>query len=185
MRNFLIGSALAVAAVALPANSVAGPRASVPARRSVVPVAREELGLASWYGDEFQGSATTSGELFDSKSLTAAHRTLPLGSWIRVTNLRNHKSVILKVNDRGPNVQGRLVDVSRAGAERLGFRAAGIARVSVRPVSYPRGYSAQAIDPSALYPGVCRRARSAAHAPGRAPGARAQVRPTSKPGPLL
>src|SRR5690242_8255130 len=98
MRNFLIGCALAVAAVALPANSVAGPPASLPARRSVVPVAREELGLASWYGDEFQGSATTSGELFDSKSLTAAHRTLPLGSWIRVTNLRNHKSVILKVN---------------------------------------------------------------------------------------
>jgi rare lipoprotein A len=97
--------------------------------------------LASWYGEEFQGTLTASGEPYDMNGLTAAHPTLPLGSKIILTNLKNHKSLVLRVNDRGPNVAGRLVDVSRAAAKRLGFLGAGITRVRVRPISLSKGAS--------------------------------------------
>jgi len=102
---------------------------------------RAELGLASWYGEESSG-VTASGESFDHKELTAAHRTLPLGSKIEVTNLRNNRSLVLRVNDRGPNVTGRLVDVSKAAAERLGFVGSGRTPVQVRVLSLPKQYLA-------------------------------------------
>lgn len=72
-----------------------------------------QIGEASWYGPHFEGKPTANGETFDSTQLTCAHRDLPLGSWLRVTNLHNHKSVIVRVNDRGPMVDGRIVDLSR------------------------------------------------------------------------
>jgi rare lipoprotein A len=100
-----------------------------------------ELGLASWYGEESSG-VTASGEAFDKKELTAAHRTLPLGSKIEVTNLRNNRSLVLRVNDRGPNVTGRLLDVSKAAAERLGFVGSGRTPVRVRVLSLPKQYLA-------------------------------------------
>jgi rare lipoprotein A len=100
-----------------------------------------ELGLASWYGEESSG-VTASGEAFDRKELTAAHRTLPLGSRIEVTNLSNNRTLVLRVNDRGPNVAGRLVDVSRAAAERLGFVGRGRTPVQVRVLSLPKQYLA-------------------------------------------
>jgi rare lipoprotein A len=107
----------------------------------VTSLSRAELGLASWYGEESSG-VTASGETFDHKELTAAHRTLPLGSRIEVTNLRNNRSLVLRVNDRGPNVTGRLVDVSRAAAERLGFVSSGRTAVQVKVLSLPKQYSA-------------------------------------------
>jgi len=80
-----------------------------------------QVGHASWYGKKFQGKATASGEMFDMNAMTAAHRTLPLGSWVRVTNLRNRKRVVVKINDRGPVPQDRVLDVSQAAAQVLGF----------------------------------------------------------------
>jgi rare lipoprotein A len=71
-----------------------------------------QIGEASWYGPRFQGHHTANGESFDTNSLTCAHRDLPLGSWLRVTNLHNHKTVIVRVNDRGPMVDGRIIDLS-------------------------------------------------------------------------
>jgi rare lipoprotein A len=71
-----------------------------------------QIGEASWYGPHFEGKPTANGETFDSTQMTCAHRDLPLGSWLKVTNLHNHKSVIVRVNDRGPMVDGRIVDLS-------------------------------------------------------------------------
>jgi rare lipoprotein A len=94
---------------------------------------REE-GLASWYGDDFHGRLTANGEVFDMASLTAAHPTLPMPSYARVTNMRNGKSLIVRVNDRGPYHGNRLVDVSNKAAELLEFRGNGVARVRVEYV---------------------------------------------------
>jgi rare lipoprotein A len=88
-----------------------------------------QVGTASWYGEYFQGRETASGERYDMYDLTAAHPTLPLGSYIQVTNLRNGRSVILRVNDRGPVVEGRIIDVSYHAARVLGFKAQGLQRV--------------------------------------------------------
>ena len=90
-----------------------------------------ETGIASWYGKEFQGSETTSGTRFNMYALTAAHRTLPLGTRVRVTNLLNEKSVILLINDRGPVPPGRIIDLSYAAARRLHFSGQGLAPVSI------------------------------------------------------
>ncbi len=144
MRNLVISCAVATM-VALSAKSEARPPASLTSTASapVVKSPEAEEGLASWYGPESQGT-TASGEVYDMNKLTAAHRTLPLGSKIRVTNLKNNRSLILRVNDRGPNVLGRLLDVSKAAAQYLGFIGAGMARVKVTVVGYPKGRIDQA-----------------------------------------
>ena len=90
-----------------------------------------EEGMASWYGPNFHGKRTANGEVYDMNALTAAHRTLPLPSIVRVTNLENGRVVKLRVNDRGPFKNDRIIDVSRRGAELLGFLEAGITRVRV------------------------------------------------------
>ena len=95
----------------------------------------DEVGVASWYGAEFHGRYTANGELFDMNKLTAAHRTLPLPSYVRVTNLQNGRSLILRVNDRGPFARDRILDVSRRAAQLLGFERSGTARVRVEAVS--------------------------------------------------
>lgn len=92
----------------------------------------EQTGTASWYGPTFHGQATASGEIFDQEALTAAHPTLPINSLVQVTNLANGREVIVRVNDRGPFVGGRLIDLSRRSAQVLGFEGAGHARVHVR-----------------------------------------------------
>jgi rare lipoprotein A len=94
---------------------------------------REE-GLASWYGDDFHGRLTANGEVFDMASLTAAHPTLPMPSYARVTNLSNGKSLIVRVNDRGPYHDNRLIDLSNKAAELLEFKGRGVARVRVEYV---------------------------------------------------
>ena len=95
---------------------------------------REE-GLASWYGDDFHGRQTANGEVFDMDSLTAAHPTLPMPCYARVTNLSNGKSLIVRVNDRGPYHGNRLIDVSNKAAELLEFKGNGVARVRVEYVA--------------------------------------------------
>jgi len=88
-------------------------------------------GIASWYGEDFHGKLTANGELYDMNELTAAHKTLPLPSIVRVTNLENGRSLLVRVNDRGPYVHGRIIDVSRRSAQLLGFEGQGTAKVRV------------------------------------------------------
>lgn len=92
----------------------------------------DKTGIASWYGDQFAGKLTANGEIFDPELVSAAHKTLPMPSVVRVTNLDNGKSLVVRVNDRGPYVSGRIIDMSRAGARLLGFKDEGIARVRVQ-----------------------------------------------------
>jgi len=95
----------------------------------------EEIGEASWYGGRFHGRTTASGERFDSRSaFTAAHRTLPFGVCAEVRNLRNDRAVQVRINDRGPFVDGRVIDLSRAAAERIGLLQDGVAPVRVSAV---------------------------------------------------
>src|SRR5271169_167177 len=88
-----------------------------------------QIGTASWYGEYFVGKPTASGEDFDMYDMTAAHPTLPLGSYVRVTNLRNGRVVVVKVNDRGPVVPGRIIDLSYGAAQVLQFEQRGLQRV--------------------------------------------------------
>ena len=88
-----------------------------------------QIGTASWYGEYFVGKPTASGEDFDMYDMTAAHPTLPLGSYVRVTNLRNGRAVVVKVNDRGPVVPGRIIDLSYGAAQVLQFEQRGVQRV--------------------------------------------------------
>ncbi len=95
----------------------------------------QESGIASWYGKKFHGRATANGEIFDMNQLTAAHRTLPLPSIVRVVNLENGRAVKVRINDRGPFARGRIIDLSRRAAQLLGFRYKGTARVRVEIVA--------------------------------------------------
>jgi rare lipoprotein A len=95
----------------------------------------EQKGRASWYGRMFHGRKTASGEKFNMNALTAAHRTLPLASWVRVTNEANHKTVVVKINDRGPYVKGRIIDLSYAAAAKLGMRSDGTQKVKIEGLS--------------------------------------------------
>ena len=88
-----------------------------------------QVGTASWYGEYFQGRTTASGEPFDMRDFTAAHPSLPLGTFVRVTNLRNGKAVVVRINDRGPVVDGRIIDLSRDAASALGFKERGLQSV--------------------------------------------------------
>ncbi len=92
----------------------------------------EEVGLASWYGRDFDGKATASGEIFNSRKLSAAHKSLPLGTMVLVRNLENDKEVILKINDRGPFIEGRIIDISEYGAEVLDFKEEGLTQVGIK-----------------------------------------------------
>ncbi|MGH8592527.1 MAG: septal ring lytic transglycosylase RlpA family protein [Gammaproteobacteria bacterium] len=91
----------------------------------------EQLGTASWYGPGFHGKKTANGEIYDQNKLTAAHRSLPLGTEVEVTHVKNGKSVELRVNDRGPYVGGRVIDLSRAAAIELGMKEQGLAKVKI------------------------------------------------------
>jgi rare lipoprotein A len=92
----------------------------------------DETGIASWYGPDFHGKITANGELYDMNEVTAAHRTLPMPSLVRVTNLDNGRTIVVRVNDRGPYARGRILDMSRRGAQLLGFEKTGTAKVHVQ-----------------------------------------------------
>ncbi len=100
-----------------------------------------QVGTASWYGDYFVGKATASGEPYNMYDLTAAHPTLPLGSWVKVTNLRNRKVVVVRVNDRGPIVPGRIIDLSYGAAQALAFNGRGLQTVRI-DVVHPQAVAA-------------------------------------------
>jgi rare lipoprotein A len=101
-----------------------------------------ERGMASWYGRKFHGRPTATGEKYDMYSLTAAHRTLPLPSYVRVTNLTNRRSIVVRVNDRGPFLRNRVIDVSYAAAAKLGFAGTGKALVEIEAILAPSGIAA-------------------------------------------
>ncbi len=88
-------------------------------------------GFASYYGDKFQGNPTANGEIFNQDDFTAAHNTLPFGTKVKVTNLENNKSVIVRINDRGPFVTGRIIDLSKAAAEELDMLKSGVVQVEI------------------------------------------------------
>ena len=157
MRRRLAESLAVLLSVAsLGAGAASGPNSSEAAKVAnkptvIQPVSRRstkqtknspyEVGTASWYGEYFQGRETASGEPFDMQAMTAAHPTLPLGSFVRVTNLRNGRAVVVRINDRGPVVEGRIIDVSYNTARVLGFEGRGIQRVRldlVKPVAVAR-----------------------------------------------
>jgi rare lipoprotein A len=102
-----------------------------------------QQGAASWYGPGFHGRTTASGERYNQHDLTAAHKKLPLGTKATVTNLNNGKTVEVEINDRGPYVRGRILDLSRAAAERLGMRNAGITPVRLEVTEEQRVASAR------------------------------------------
>ena len=95
---------------------------------------RPQIGMASWYGKKYHGRLTANGEIFDMYRLSAAHRKLPLGTRVKVTNLKNRKSVVLKVNDRGPYIRGRILDLSYAAAKALGSVEDGVVKVKIEIV---------------------------------------------------
>ena len=156
MRRRLAESLAVMFAVAsLGAGAASGPNSSEAARVTKTPavqvVSRQtnkqvknrpyQVGTASWYWEYFQGKETASGEPYDMQALTAAHPTLPLGSLVRVTNLRNGRSIVVRINDRGPVVDGRIIDVSYNTARMLGFDHRGLQKVRldlVRPTTLAR-----------------------------------------------
>ena len=97
-----------------------------------------QRGKASYYGRRFHGRKTSNGEVFDMNKLTAAHKTLPMESYVQVINLENGKAVVVKVNDRGPFTRGRIIDLSYAAASRLGFLEQGTAKVEIRTIASDR-----------------------------------------------
>jgi rare lipoprotein A (peptidoglycan hydrolase) len=137
MKRLVMGCAVA-GLIALSPKSEARLSASLsPPRLCVIANEEQETGTASWYGEEFQGNTTANGEIYDLNGLTAAHPTLPFGTTVRVTNLNNRKNILLRVNDRGPYIGRRLIDVSWAAAKRLGFVSSGTTRVRVEVVARP------------------------------------------------
>ncbi|MBO9667438.1 MAG: septal ring lytic transglycosylase RlpA family protein [Bdellovibrio sp.] len=105
--------------------------ATLPSCASPLKVGSSRTGKASWYGADHHGQKTASGEIFDMKEMTAAHRTLPMDSKVRVTNLSNGKSVVVRINDRGPFSKGRLIDVSESAARELGMLKKGVVNVRI------------------------------------------------------
>ena len=99
-----------------------------------VKVQKSQVGMASFYAKKFHGRRTASGEIFNNNGLTAAHLTLPFGTKVKVTRLKTGKSVIVRINDRGPHVRGRIIDLSYGAAKKIGLVQAGTARVRIEVV---------------------------------------------------
>ncbi|MEJ8816369.1 septal ring lytic transglycosylase RlpA family protein [Lacibacter sp. H407] len=99
--------------------------------KKATPKAKIQYGMASFYSNKFNGRKTANGEIFSNQKLTAAHNTLPLGTYVRVTNLRNGRTVTVKINDRLHHRNKRIIDLSRAGATKLGFIKSGLTRVKI------------------------------------------------------
>jgi rare lipoprotein A len=143
MNKLVIGCAVAGLLTLSPTSNARNPAAHRPRPLSSHTMPRAEIGWASWYGVEHQDQPTASGESFDMDKLTGAHRKLPLGTVVRVTNLRNGRTTRLRINDRGPGPAKRMIDLSWAAAKRLGFLKQGLTPVQVQVVSYPQAYLAQ------------------------------------------
>lgn len=120
----------------LPAASGCGRKPKITPPPPAV-VGESQTGLASWYGHPYHGRNTASGETYDMNGLTAAHRTLPFQTWVRVTNLENKLATTVRINDRGPFIEGRIVDLSRGAADRIGMLGTGTALVRLEVVQQP------------------------------------------------
>src|ERR1017187_3742703 len=141
IRKFGVGvliMGLALTASAKDASKARSPSTKVPPpnvkakttpRTALRPRRWLQVGVASWYGSHFQGRKTAAGERFDMNQMTCAHPTLPMGTWLRVTNLKNHRTTFVRVNDRGPLLDDRIVDLSYAAARRLGLSGVGKVRL--------------------------------------------------------
>ena len=147
MKRGLVRLCIVMLAAASLSACASAPAPSTPLRGTMKPyvvrgvryVPREdphykEVGMASWYGPQHQGRPTADGEIFDMNKPSAAHKTLPLPSIVEVKNLENGRTIKVRVNDRGPFADGRIIDLSRAAAEKLGFLDQGLAKVRVRYV---------------------------------------------------
>jgi rare lipoprotein A len=140
----------------------------------------EAVGIASWYGQQFHGRPTANGEIFDMRQISAAHPTLPMPSLVEVTNLENGRSMKLRVNDRGPFHDNRLIDLSQAAARELGFEGQGLARVQVRFVSLLPASGRPPVAGTTTRPTTAVAAATSAQPPAQAPApaARAAAVPT-------
>lgn len=144
-RLFFLRSALALglAGLAIASSSCGGKRKPVqpPVPATLGPdeteISSELEGVASFYGDPHQGRHTASGEIFDKHALTAAHRTLPFNTRVRVLNLENHRNVVVRINDRGPFIAGRIIDLSEEAGRQIGLAGPGTARVRLQILSSP------------------------------------------------
>jgi len=108
-----------------------------PKKPSVAKIGATQTGIASWYGNPYHGRRAANGEVYDMEKLTAAHRTLPFGTWVRVHNLTNEKEVEVRITDRGPFVDKRIIDLSRAGARAIEMLGPGIAKVKLTVIKAP------------------------------------------------
>src|SRR5207344_2696796 len=133
-----VNSRQLLCAMSLGLGMLLGACSWVPKGMSQLDVGIEDRGVASWYGESFHGKQAANGELFDMEALTAAHRTLPLGSVVRVVNLANGKHLHVRINDRGPYVNSRILDLSRGAAARLGMMEGGLSHVRVQLVGERR-----------------------------------------------
>ncbi len=136
MRNLVMGCAVAALVVLSARSEARSPELKVLKLNSSM-AAKTQFGVASWYGPEFQGLPTASGQPFNMEGMTCAHKKLPLGTRVRVTNLLNGRKLELEVTDRGPYVGRRVLDVSMAAAKRLGFMGQGVTPVRIQVLSYP------------------------------------------------
>jgi len=114
-------------------------RTTLPTPPASAQIRGVETGLASWYGHPYHGRAAADGETYDMEKLTAAHRTLPFGTWVRVTNLANTKAVDVRIIDRGPFIDGRIIDLSHAAAQAIDMVGPGVVEVRLDILSVPTG----------------------------------------------
>ena len=138
MIRWTRGNSRLSCAMSLGLGMLLGACSWVPKGTAQLDVGIEDRGVASWYGESFHGKQAANGELFDMEALTAAHRTLPLGSVVRVVNLANGKHLHVRINDRGPYVNSRILDLSRGAAARLGMKEGGLSVVRVQLVGERR-----------------------------------------------
>ena len=141
----LTATLLVALAACAPAARVTGMAGAASAQAAPAGTTIAE-GMASWYGPGFAGRLTASGEVFDPNELTAAHKTLPFGTRLRVTHLRSGRSVVVRINDRGPFVGDRIIDLSRAAAEAIGLVGSGVGRVRLTQVTGQAGAVRAAVD---------------------------------------
>jgi len=111
-----------------------------------------QTGIASWYGQKFHGRKTSNGETYNMYAMTAAHKTLPLGTWVSVHNLENNRKIVVRINDRGPFVYGRIIDLSYTGAKRIGIEGTGTARVRITALGRATSYSRKTRAPITFRP---------------------------------
>ncbi len=134
-RSLLLAAGLGAAAPLPVAASDANPPDRLPAAQAPLPAARaSKIGVASIYHDRLDGRTTASGEQYNRNALTAAHRSLPFGTLVRVTNVKNQRTVIVRINDRGPNVGNRLIDLTPRAAAAIGLHGISIGEVRVEPL---------------------------------------------------